>query len=245
MCATLVPMSSKQKQVAVITGDVVRSTVIKDRARLAKVMKEAMEAADKSGFGVIRPFEIYRGDSFQGVVEVKDAMRVALTIRARLRQWEGPVQFSVAGRTDRTGGHRPLMLSLLPDARVAIGVGTVSYRSSKVVESDGEAYRNSGRALDELGRTWGRLALSTPWDDMNAEFHASMRLLDALVSKWSSASAQAMFLFLTKGSTQSELSRSLGISQPAVHKRLSGADQSAVQAMIDRYEEIVVAKLQR
>ena len=109
ICATFVPMSSKQKQVAVITGDVVRSTVIKDRARLAKVMKEAMEAADTSGFGVIRPFEIYRGDSFQGVVEVKDAMRVALILRARLRQWEGPVQFSVAGRTDRTREHLSLI----------------------------------------------------------------------------------------------------------------------------------------
>jgi hypothetical protein len=239
-------MPKKQKQVAVITGDVVRSTVVKDRARLAKVMKHAMEAIDKSGFGVVRPFEIYRGDSFQGVVEVKDAMKVALTIRARLRQWEGPVQFSAAGKTVRTTGVRmPIMLSLLPDARVAIGLGTVSYRSSKVVESDGEAYRNSGRALDELGRTWGRLALSTPWDDMNAEFGTSMRLLDALVGKWSSASAQAMFLYLTKGSTQSELSGLLGISQPAVHKRLSGADQSAVQAMIDRYEEVVVANLKR
>ena len=236
----------KQKVLAVITGDVVRSTVVKDRARLAKVMKQAMEAIGKSGFGVVRPFEIYRGDSFQGVVEVKDALKVALTIRARLRQWEGPVQFSAAGKTVRTTGVRmPIMLSLLPDARVAIGLGTVSYRSSKVVESDGEAYRNSGRALDELGRTWGRLALSTPWDDMNAEFGTSIRLLDALVGKWSSASAQAMFLYLTKGSTQSELSGLLGISQPAVHKRLSGADQSAVQAMIDRYEEVVVANLKR
>ena len=239
-------MPKKQKQVAVITGDVVRSTVVKDRARLAKVMKQAMEAIDKSGFGVVRPFEIYRGDSFQGVVEVKDALKVALTIRARLRQWDGgirPVSASTAVRAARA--RLPILMNDLPDARVAIGLGTVSYRSSKVVESDGEAYRNSGRALDELGRTWGRLALSTPWDEMNAEFGTSMRLLDALVAKWSSASAQAMFLYLTKGSTQSQLSALLKISQPAIHKRLSGADQSAVQAMIDRYEEVVAANLKR
>jgi hypothetical protein len=239
-------MPKKQKQLAVITGDLVRSTVVKDRARLAKVLKQAIDAISKNGFGVVRPFEIYRGDSFQGVVEVKDALKAALTIRARLRQWDGPVHFAPAGKTGRTAGARmPILLSMIPDARMAIGIGTVSYRSSKVIESDGEAYRNSGRALDELGRTWGRLALSTPWDDMNAEFGTSLRLLDALVGKWSSASAQAMFLYLTKGATQSELSGLLGISQPAVHKRLSGADQSAVQAMIDRYEEVVVADLKR
>lgn len=242
-----VPMAKKkQKVLAVITGDVVRSTVVKDRARLAKVMKQAMEAIDKNGFGVVRPFEIYRGDSFQGVVEVKDALEVALTIRARLRQWDGPVMLpSVKGKKSVKNARLPMLIGTLPDARVAIGIGTVGYRSAKVVESDGEAYRNSGRALDELGRTWGRLALSTPWDDMNAEFNTSMRLLDALVGKWSSASAQAMFLYLTKGSTQSELSGLLGISQPAVHKRLSGADQSAVQAMIDRYEVVATANLKR
>lgn len=154
----------------------------------------------------MRPFEICRGDSFQGVVDVNDALKAALAIRARIRQWEGgrPVGRTVARRTIRA--RLPILMNDLPDARIAIGVGTVSYRSGKVVESDGEAYRNSGRALDELGRNWGRLALSTPWEDVDAEFGTSMRLLDALVGKWSSASAQAMLLYITKGATQSELS---------------------------------------
>lgn len=239
-------MARNSKIVAVVTGDVVRSTAVKDRAKLTKVLKSALAAMDTGVFKVVRPFEIYRGDSFQGVVEVTDALKVALTIRARLRQWEGPVPFSTAGKDASTLRARmPIVLGMLPDARIAIGIGTASYRSGKVVESDGEAFRNSGLALDALGRSGGRLVLSTPWDAMNAEFGTSMQLLDALVGKWSSASAQAMFLYLTKGATQSHISQSLGISQPAVHKRLSGADHTVVQAMLDRYQEVVATNSKR
>lgn len=238
-------MARNPKVVAVVTGDVVKSTAVKDRALLNKVVKQALAATEASGLGIVRSFEVFRGDSFQGVVEPKDALKVALIIRARLRQWEGgrPISRTLAMRSVRA--RLPILMNDLPDARIAIGIGSVSYRAGKVVESDGEAYRNSGRALDDLGRTWGRLSLSTPWDQVNAEFGTSMQLLDALVGKWSSASAQAMFLYLTKGATQSELSNLLGISQPAVHKRLVAADQSAVQAMIGRYDEVVSANLKR
>ncbi len=216
-----------------------------ERAKLTRVLKKTLATMDTDVFEVIRPFEIYRGDSFQGVVAPGEALAVALSLRARLRQWESvkPIGRTVAKRV--TKAPTSILMNDLPDARIAIGIGTVSYRSGKVVESDGEAFRNSGLALDQLGVTGGRLVLSTPWDEVNAEFGTSMQLLDALVGKWSSASAQAMFLYLTKGATQSEISRSLGISQPAVHKRLSGADHTVVQAMLDRYEVVVAAKLKR
>lgn len=80
---------------------------------------------------------------------------------------------------------------------------------------------------------------------MNAEFSVSLKLLDAVLNKWSSASAQAMFLLLDKGATRSELSDMLDISQPAVHERLAAADQLAVHAIVERYGHLVKTNLKR
>jgi len=240
-------MTSRTKLVAVITGDVAGSSAVKDRAFLNKALKVAFDAikAEKE-YGLVRPFEIYRGDSFQGVLHPAHALRAALTIRARLRQWKGPLAFSLAGRVTKSGKQQlPIPLNLLPDARIAIGIGSVSYRSSKVIESDGQAFKLSGHALDGLGRSTNRLALLTPWEEVNAEFSVSLKLLDAVLNKWSSASAQAMFLLLDKGATQSELSDMLDISQPAVHKRLAAGDQLAVHAIVERYEHLIKTNLKR
>jgi|GEM_PF-127084 len=234
-------MKKRSKVVAVITGDVVGSSAVKDRAFLNMAINEAFDGIKaQKEYRMVRSFEIYRGDSFQGVLDPVHALRAALSIRARLRQWKGPVSLSAASRGKKAGKRPvPIPLGLLPDARIAIGIGTVSYRSSKVMESDGEAFKLSGHALDGLGKSTGRLALLTPWEEVNAETGASMQLLDALVNKWSSASAQAMFHYLAKGSTQSELSEILGISQPAVHKRLVAADQMAIHAALERYEQLI------
>ena len=230
-----------------ITGDIVGSSAVKDRAFLNMAIKEAFDGikAEKE-YGMLRSFEIYRGDSFQGVLDPVHALRAALSIRARLRQWKGPASITSVSRGKKTS-KRPLSipLGLLPDARIAIGIGTVSYRSSKVMESDGEAFKLSGHALDGLGKSTGRLALLTPWEEVNMETGASMQLLDALVNKWSSASAQAMFHYMVKGSTQSELSEMLDISQPAVHKRLVAADQLAIHAALERYEQLIESNLER
>ena len=245
--ATFRTMISKPKVVAVITGDVVGSSAVKDRAFLNKTLRQAFNAikAEKE-YGVVRPFEIYRGDSFQGVLHPAHALRAALSIRARLRQWKGPGIISFAAKTAKSGKQQlTLPLGFLPDARIAIGIGTVSYRSSKVIESDGQAFKLSGHALDGIGGSINRLALLTPWDEVNAEFNVSLKLLDAVLNKWSSASAQAMFLLLAKDVTQSELSDMLDISQPAVHKRLAAADQMAVQATLLRYEQLIKTNLKR
>ena len=246
MSHTLRSMASKQKLIAVVTGDVVNSTRLDDRPFLNTALKEAFEATERAEFGMVRSFELYRGDSFQGVIDPVQAIKATLIIRARLRQWKGPVLFSAV--RDRLKSNKQLMPippGRLPDARISIGIGTMNHLAKKVAESDGEAFVRSGHGLDELVKSSNRLAISTPWDDVNAELDVSVKLLDALVSKWSSGSAQAMFHYLGKETTQSKISDLLDISQPAVHKRLAAAEQVAVQAVIERYEQLVTQKLKR
>jgi len=239
-------MAGKQKLIAVVTGDVVSSTRLEDRAFLNTALKEAFAAAARAEFGMMRSFELYRGDGFQGVIDPVHALKVALIIRARLRQWKGPVLFSAVRKRPRSGKQpMPIPPGRSPDARISIGIGTVKHLATKVAESDGEAFVRSGHGLDALVRSTDRLAISSPWDEVNAELDVSMKLLDALVSKWSSGSAQAMFHYLGQETTQSKISDLLDISQPAVHKRLAAAEQVAVQAAIERYEQLVTGKLKR
>lgn len=231
------PMATRL--LAVITGDVAGSTAVRNRVLLNKALKEAFATVSKKGFGQVRPFEIYRGDSFQGVFEPAHALRAALAIRARLRQGEAPVPKAASKGAAKRPARGFVPLGSLPDARISIGIGTVSFRSAKVIESDGEAFRASGRELDALARAGGRLAITTPWEEVDKEFAAMAKLLDALVSNWSSASAQAMFLNLSQSRTQTQVSIKLGISQPAVHKRLANAGLDAVNAALQRYEDIM------
>lgn len=224
------PMTRRSAVVAVLTGDVVGSSTIKDRRQLNATLKKLFKQLRKHVPGTVREMEIYRGDSFQGVMAPEHVLRSALVIRAGLRQWDLPKGGSV--RKGTTMGR-------LPDARIAIGIGTVSYRSAKVIESDGEAFRSSGRALDRLSGTKARLSIQTPWPEVNDELEVVSKLLDALIGRWSPAASQAVLLSLLTDATQVEVSKKLGISQPAVHKRLGTASLDAVKAALGRFEKLV------
>lgn len=220
------------KIVAVVTGDIKASRKIEDREGLPQILKEAFDTLGQKVLHESGKFEIYRGDSFQGLIEEPaKSLLVAILIRARLRQWE-----------DSDSIHKTSSLDLLPDARIGIGIGQVKYQAEKIVESDGEAFNYSGALLDEMKHSDAALAIRTPWTDVNEELAVSTKLLDSLVSKWSSPMAEAVYLHFSEGYTQKELSNHLGISQPAVHKRLSSANIDAVQTVLDRFEKLIKKK---
>lgn len=215
--------------IAVITGDIVASTKIEERDQLNEVLKDSFRIVDdkvlKTAAG---SFEIYRGDSFQGVI--KDpamALLVAILIRARLRAW------------DYTESNDARPLQAIPDARVSIGIGTVSYKADKIIESDGQAFQYSGQLLDSMKHSGLELAIHTPWDEVNDELEVTCKLLDALINRWSSAMAEAVYLYLQEDVTQQKLSVKLKISQPAVHKRLASANIDAVEAALNRFQKLI------
>ncbi|MBL6445647.1 hypothetical protein JMN32_04960 [Fulvivirga sp. 29W222] len=218
--------------VAVVTGDIIASKKIEERAQLNEVLKSAFDIVDHKVLKRTGSFEIYRGDSFQGVIEdPSKALLVAILIRARLRAW------NYAG----ANGTKPL--HDLPDARLSVGIGTVSYKADKVVESDGEAFQYSGLLLDSMKQAGIELAIRTPWDDVNDELAVVCKLLDAIINRWSSAMAEAVCLYLQEEATQLELSTKLKISQPAVHKRLASANIDAVQAALNRFQKLIIRNL--
>lgn len=207
-------------QLAVATGDVIASTDFAERTALPHILREAFDGVARRIGSPIRDFEIYRGDSFQGVVEPEHALLAATIVRARLRA----VRLQDGQRTGAL------------DARVAIGIGSVEYTAARVVESDGEAYRLSGHALDEMARAKETCRLRVQGPSVPPQVHITVQLLDSIVSGWSVPVAESVFLALTETDrTQIEMAQRLGVSQPAVSQRLHAARFDNVVELLDLY----------
>lgn len=214
------------KQYAVITGDIVNSSqlISSERAGLIQLLDQIFTEIQEREPAVNQSFALFRGDSFQGLLsDPKPALRLALYIRLNL-----------LADADEQHPHDW-------DARMAIGVGEVSYQGREVATSDGPAFRRSGPLLDGMKRD-DRIKVATPWETVNAELAVSLALSDGITSRWTSKQAQVM-LQAMQGQRQAEIAQVLGISQPAVSKMLRIAHWEAIAALIQRYEFLITQHL--
>jgi hypothetical protein len=225
----MVMIKSRNTLMAVITGDLVGFSKysVSGRKRLLSAMKASFSSLRSSLSGKSKAaFEIYRGDSFQGiVVDPASALRVSILLRAELRS-----RFKAGNRRDT------------PDMRMAIGIGRVDYLpTNRFWEGDGEAFRLSGPTLD-LMKGDQRLLVRTTWPEINAEMDTECALLDSIIFRWSAEQAQAI-IGLLKGTGQTESAKAFGISQPAVRHRLRSAGGWAVEAASQRFELLIGDKI--
>lgn len=222
---------------AVITGDIIQSTRLKEKATYLKQLRTLFEILrkNKKEFGLLRPFEIFRGDSFQAVFNKPEkSLKIALILRSfskmnlpkNTRKMKGKIAYT----------------HLMTDLRISVGIGQIDPLSKKVVESDGEAFQRSGRQLDQMKKEGQNLAINTPWRDLNNQFEASWRLVDAIVSKWSPFQAEAVYHVLLE-ETNSSIAKAIGASSAAVSQRLKTANWVAIQGMLLYFEETIAAKI--
>lgn len=220
-------MAGKKKHYGVITGDIIDSSRLDhgQRKKLVEALKSVFKSIEQHQKGKLSgpSFEIYRGDSFQGVItDPGQALEYAILIRASLRK-----SFDTK-------------IEDMWDARTAIGIGEIEQFSKKIAESDGTAFRNSGPVLDQM-KADERILIKTPWNDLNDEFRASCALLDIVVSKWSASQAEVVVEQLN-GLNQLKISEKLGISQSAVHQRIKAAHWEAVEKLLNRYRSAIRSK---
>ena len=83
-----------------------------------------------------------------------------------------------------------------------------------------------------------RLSIVTPENTLNDEFVLTCSFMDIMIHDWSDEQAEAMFLNLT-GKNQMEISQMLGISQPAVNRRLKAAHFDTIHKFINRFEQLL------
>jgi hypothetical protein len=205
--------------VAVLTGDVIDSSKLPPelRERLHQGLQIGIDDAGPGSKG-----EIFRGDSFQIVLdEPAGAMRAALRMRSHLR------------------ATTPNALGKPVDTRVAVGIGKVSFRAEKVIESDGEAFQLSGRGLDELLTTRKRrLLIRTPDAGLNASLDVICAFLDEMINGYSARQAEAVGLLLD-GMKQTEIAQRIGIGQSSVNQRIQSAHWPAIEYALEYFERVI------
>lgn len=202
---------------AVITGDIVRSEeiAIDKRDFLLEVLRDIIrDLQNKSPMKM----EIFRGDSFQIVLECPEAaMEIATMIRAGLKS------------SSPTG---------VWDARLSIGIGTINYQSDSIVTSDGEAFKLSGRGLDAMGKN--RLAAKTCWEDVNEGLDVLLPFVDDLITGWSVNQANAVYHSIALGLLQADIATSIGKSQQNVSKVLNSSKESLLKLSLKYFETIIL-----
>ena len=203
----------------VITGDIIDSSAIQIEYR-DFLLKSIQKIAEE--LNVIEPLKIefFGGDSFQMVINnPENAMQIAILLRAGLKS------------------HTPKGCEKPWDARLSLGVGTISYHADNVVLSDGEAFQYSGRELDEMGKR--RLIVKTRWSDVNDELLVSTAFADDVISSWSVSQSQAAYHALLCNTAQKDIAKKLHKSAQNISKLLSAAKVNLVQMYLDRYHNLI------
>lgn len=207
--------------IGVVTGDIVSSYKMKDKSIWLNKLKEILNASPKGLLDRADQWDIFRGDSFQvRVTKPEKTLLLLLLIRAGLNAI-------------------PSFTALDMDVRMAIGIGTEDYASDSISESDGAAYRYSGQLLDQMVKEKVKIALHSPWQELDDEMRVSLALADALISGWSYKSAEIAWLALSGMTNQKALAKHLKISQPAVHKRLQRVYLEEITMLENRYQKQV------
>ncbi|MBB3191045.1 hypothetical protein [Halomonas cerina] len=203
------------RRIAVITGDVIDSRHIHDTRRLSRVLDDTMALLRTRFAGRTQR---YRGDGFQAALPgAAEAISVAVLLRAAL------IRHST--RDQRW------------DARLAIAIGNDDEweRSPPLGEASGAPYVASGQALDALDDD-KHLCLMLEGAAGDGCLELLLRFVDERLDDWSAASAEAVYHQLCQAESQQALAVRLGISQPAVHKRLHNARWPLLKATLEFLE---------
>lgn len=198
---------------AVITADIVNSTRFRVE-ETGKWLQELISLLDKEFTWKLRP-EVFRGDSFQGVLEYPEqALHVALLSRAFMRSKR--------------------VTSKETDVRIAIGIGSITELTDRPGTSDGEAFRLSGRLADEMKKNKSRIAVAFPV--ASSPMNSVMDLLETVVGEWTSPQAEVITGILQKESGV-QLAERLKVSQSALSQRISASKWWAVSNFLETFPQ--------
>ncbi|MCT4672508.1 MAG: SatD family protein [Prolixibacteraceae bacterium] len=218
---------------ASITGDIISSKNISLSQRdliLEKLQTDFNNISEN--FPLHYPFEFLRGDSFQGVSkDLKDALKITLSIKAIFKKNGITTSDSLNKKNGRS--YKNL------DARISIGLGPIEYLHQQLSLSDGTALQLSGRSLEKMKSLNQKLIVTTEHDEINRELRVELKLLDAIIEKWTTHSAEVVY-YLLQGNNETQTAQKLGISQSAVNQRKKTANWDAIVMLLDNFESLIL-----
>jgi hypothetical protein len=238
--------------IAVITGDIIGSSKLKDgseRALLTQKLKECLALVAKSKTNL----EITRGDTFQVIVKDKrEALFAAVYVRCFLKTILKPgIKLKKKARNSTYKKNRNVFVNtagkvvsdgvLITDARISIGIGDVSYKAKKLSESDGTAFHNSGRGFDLLTKD-KNLSITTEAAATQKSLELICDYVDHIIKGWSYNQAEVVLALLqadNKEIKQSVLAKKFGITQPSLSQRINSANWDLLKKSINISRELL------
>lgn len=153
-------------------------------------------------------FDVFRGDSFQAELPLSNLFSSIFYLKSVIRQKEGM------------------------DVRMGIGVGEISYRDSSIKKTSGEAFVNSGKALDSLNKE--SLAFISPWEELDEQINLILTLSTRLVDQWTANMAEAVQMVMNHpDKSQLEITQLLKRThQSQVSRELNKANYTKLDQVI-------------
>lgn len=205
----------KENIKAIITGDIVNSRLESP----SKWQKQLIEDLKKYG-KTPETWEIFRGDMFQLEVPAKEALKIALLLKASIKRNKNM------------------------DVRMAIGIGTLDFKQKSISESNGQAYTLSGECFERLNKR--RLAVNSPWPLFNREWNLHLGLASLTMNQWTAVSSEIIYEVLSDESlNQNTIAKKINKTQSTISEGLSRAGFVVIKAMCQEYEIRINKEIQQ
>ena len=214
--------SAQELRLAAVVGDVVGSRRFADQPALLRSLADVLEWVN-GRVPALQPLSPTVGDEFQGVyADVGRALDAALLVRLRLADLELERDAGPAGA---------------PDVRIGIGWGTISQveHVAPPFGQSGSAWWHARAALEEVDELvakalWPK-SLRTAYRGEDDRFaravNAFLICRDDLIDRMDARDRRVTLAAFTE-ETQSDVAGELGISQPAVARRLADKGGHAI-----------------
>ncbi|WP_027879028.1 SatD family protein [Mesoflavibacter zeaxanthinifaciens] len=196
--------------IAVLTGDIINSRQGQTSLWLNQ-LKSTLNLYGQTP----KDWEIFRGDSFQLKTNPENALRIALHIKAVIKQV------------------KPY------DVRIAIGLGEQSYDSKTISESNGTAFVNSGEGFESLKKqTLTVVSENKKWDN-TINIMINLALLTA--NNWSNTVAKVISTVIENPEkNQNDIALLLGKSQSTISEALKRGGYEEIMQLNTFYKEQIL-----
>ncbi len=182
--------------IAVITGDIINS-----ENSNSEIWIDSLKNLLSNWGKTPEKWEIYRGDEFQIKCEIDEVFKIFLAIKSLIKCNENL------------------------NVRMALGIGNQNFSSEKITESNGSAYVNSGRLLNEIKNDGKTLSIKTTKESVDYDLNMVFKWASIDFDGWTPAVAEIIHLFImNEGITQEDIAKRLNITQSSVSQRLKRAN---------------------
>ncbi len=196
------------RKFAVITGDIINFTSLDNEKRQSLIT--ATEVLLKSWVDTPADAQVFRGDSYQLILgDINDAIKKSIKLICWFKK------------------HSDAEANIQLSSRVSVGIGTVAYRGKSVLDSDGEAFHQSGRRFDKMS-PGEILTIQTSNEEINQQLTIILSFINLFINQWTPNQAEVIYL-ACEGYTQLKMAEKLNLNQGAVNRRLKAARWKEVE----------------